>query len=110
MKGSISPELRKGVIIKIGSQPLAIGLSSAMHSLIPVDENWTPLASMITWADNRSAEIAIKLRSTEEGLSIYKATGTPLHAMSPLCKQIWIRENNPGIFNKAYKFISIKEY
>src|SRR5258707_7830396 len=48
----------KKIINKIGSQPLAIGLSSAMHSLIPVDENCKPLAPMMTWADNRSWEIA----------------------------------------------------
>ena len=100
----------KEVIAKTGDQPQAISLSSAMHSLIPVDENGIPLAPMITWADNRSADIAIRLRSSEEGLAIYKATGTPLHAMSPLCKIIWMRENNPELFNKTHKFISIKEY
>ena len=100
----------KGIIEKIGSPPLAISLSSAMHSLIPVDESCTPLAPMITWADNRSAEIAKSLRASQQGISIYKATGTPLHAMSPLCKIIWIRENDPELFNSTHKFISIKEY
>jgi gluconokinase len=98
------------IIEKTGSQPLAIGLSSAMHSIIPVDKTGGALAPMITWADNRSSDIAVALRVTKRGLDIYKVTGTPLHAMSPLCKIIWIRENNPALFNKTYKFISIKEY
>ena len=100
----------KGIIDKTGAQPLAISLSSAMHSLIAVDESCSPLAPMMTWADNRSAEIAVKLRATGRGMSIYKATGTPIHSMSPLCKLIWIRENDPQLFSKAYKFICIKEY
>jgi gluconokinase len=100
----------KGVIKKTGAQPLAVSLSSAMHSLIAVDENGNPLAPMMTWADNRSAEVAVRLRATERGMLIYKATGTPLHSMSPLCKLIWIRENNPELFKKTHKFISIKEY
>jgi gluconokinase len=100
----------KCIINKTGAQPLAISLSSAMHSLIAVDENCSPLAPMMTWADNRSAEIATRLKATEEGISIYKATGTPIHAMSPLCKIIWIKENDTDLFNKAHKFISIKEY
>ncbi|ASU33832.1 gluconokinase [Mucilaginibacter xinganensis] len=100
----------KSIILKIGSAPLAVSLSSAMHSLIPVDELCRPLAPMITWADNRSAEIAKRLRGTNNGMAIYKATGTPLHAMSPLCKIIWIKENDPQLFSKTYKFISIKEY
>src|ERR1700712_597765 len=98
------------IIKKIGSQPLAISLSSAMHSLIAVDDHCRPLAPMITWADNRSAGIASRLRATEEGMEIYKATGTPLHAMSPLCKLIWMRENDMALFKSAHKFISIKEY
>ncbi len=100
----------KGIIDKTGTQPLAISLSSAMHSLIAVDDSGRALAPMITWADNRSAEIAKRLRASAEGMAVYKATGTPLHAMSPLCKIIWIRENNPTLFKKTYKFISIKEY
>jgi gluconokinase len=100
----------KSIIAKIGVKPLAFSLSSAMHSLIAVDKDCMPLAPMMTWADNRSSEIATKLKTTEEGLSIYRATGTPIHAMSPLCKIIWIRENDPELFEKTYKYISIKEY
>lgn len=94
----------------MGSSPQAIGISSAMHSLIPVDENCVPLSRMRTWADSRSAPIASRLRSTEEGMAIYNATGTPIHAMSPLCKVIGVKEDEPDLFNKTYKFISIKEF
>jgi len=98
------------IIAKTGSQPLAIGLSSAMHSLIAVDAHCQALYPMITWADNRSAAIATRLRANAEGLAIYKATGTPLHAMSPLSKIIWMRENDATLFHKTHKFIAIKEY
>src|ERR1700712_242359 len=47
----------KEITAKIGSMPTAIGLSCAMHSLIAVNEVGNPLAPMITWADNRSAEV-----------------------------------------------------
>lgn len=100
----------KSIIKKIGTQPTAVGFSSAMHSLIPVSEDGNALAPMMTWADNRSTEIATRLRNTKEGIEVYKATGTPLHPMSPLCKIIWLRENDPELFKKTYKFISIKEY
>ncbi|HEY8929949.1 MAG TPA: gluconokinase [Mucilaginibacter sp.] len=100
----------RGLVNKIGIPPQAVGLSSAMHSLIPVDEQCDALAPMITWADNRAAEIAGRLRATPKGMAIYKATGTPLHAMSPLCKIIWMRENDLALFNRTYKFVSIKEY
>lgn len=90
--------------------PLAICLSSAMHSLIPVDSNGDKLSDMMTWADSRSEAIAARLKSSPEAKEIYEITGMPLHAMSPLCKITWIRENDPGLFGRTYKFISIKEY
>ncbi len=92
------------------TQPFAITLSSAMHSLIPVDKNGDALADMITWADGRSADIALRINQSAKGETIYRTTGTPIHAMSPLCKIIWLRENKHDLFEKTYKFISIKEF
>jgi gluconokinase len=100
----------KKIVLKIGTAPLAVSLSSAMHSLILVDQECNALAPMITWADSRSTGIAKRLLESGEGLSIYEKTGTPIHAMSPLCKIIWLKENNTELFKRAYKFISIKEY
>lgn len=97
-------------IIKLKEPPQAIGLSSAMHSIIPVDEKGFALMNMITWADGRSAAIAERIRSSDDAKEIYEATGTPIHAMTPLCKIIWLQENQPEIFQKTFKFISIKEY
>lgn len=98
------------MIVKLGESPVAICLSSAMHSVIAVDEGCAPLSPMITWADARSADIATRIKASREGMNIYKSTGTPIHAMSPLCKLIWLNENQPDLFHRAYKFISIKEY
>jgi len=98
------------VIDQQGNLPEAVSLSSAMHSLIAVDQQGIPLAPMMTWADARSAEIGEQLRATEAGMRIYRSTGTPIHAMSPLCKLIWLHDHQQEIFNKAFKFISIKEY
>lgn len=95
---------------RLGGSPVAVSLSSAMHSVIAVDELGNALAPMMTWADNRGAGIAERLLSTSMGPELYEITGTPVHSMSPLCKIIWIKENEPELFEKTYKFISIKEY
>ncbi len=95
---------------KLQQPPHAVCLSSAMHSVISVDENGNALADMITWADGRSADIADRIKGSDIGEEMYRNTGTPLHAMSPLCKIIWLGENNKDLFDKTYKFISIKEF
>lgn len=97
-------------LVSVHGQPLAVSLSSAMHSLIPLDQDGSALSDMLTWADSRASEIATRIRESETGTSVYETTGTPVHSMSPLCKIIWIRENDPDLFNRTSKFISIKEY
>ncbi len=87
-----------------------VGLSAAMHSVIPVSANGTPLTNAITWMDTRASAEARNLWSTDEGKAVYARTGTPIHAMSPLLKLIWIRTQQPKIFQLAYKFVSLKEW
>ena len=90
--------------------PLFISFSAAMHSLILMDENDQPLTRCIIWADNRAGELAIALRQTEEGKNYYHTTGVPIHAMSPLCKLLWFKNEEPALLKRAAKFIGIKEF
>lgn len=90
--------------------PDAISVSSAMHSVIPLDKADNPLMNMITWADNRSASNATYIHRSPLAQTIYEETGTPIHAMTPLCKIHWLRENETELFAKTERFISMKEY
>ncbi|CAN5426707.1 gluconokinase [soil metagenome] len=87
-----------------------VSFSAGMHSFMAVDKNGKPLMRAMTWADSQSKKYAQALRSSERGPEIFKYTGTAIHAMSPLCKLLWLKNEKPEIFNAAYKFISIKEY
>jgi len=89
---------------------VGIGISTAMHSLIAVDEAGKPLTNCITWADGRSGEQAERIRGVWNGLTIYRRTGTPIHPMSPLVKLLWLKERQPDTYEAAAKFVSIKEY
>jgi gluconokinase len=93
-----------------GRLPMSVSISSAMHSLLVVDAGNNSITPLITWADTRSGQIAESLRQSPAGREIYTATGTPVHSMSPLCKIKWLQQHEPGIFSRAFKFISIKEF
>lgn len=84
--------------------------SSAMHSLIALDADGAPLTPSITWADNRSAPFVEVLKARYDAQAIYAATGTPIHPMSPLLKLMWMKEKDPATFEKAHRFVGIKEY
>lgn len=88
----------------------AVGLSTAMHSIMAVDGDGKAITSLMTWADNRSVKQVQDLLGRGIANSLYAKTGTPIHPMSPLTKLIWMREEEPDVFQKASKFISIKEY
>jgi gluconokinase len=91
-------------------QVLGVSFSCAMHGLLAVDAAGQPLTRCLIWADNRSQVQAEALQPTAAGRDIYWHTGTPIHPMSPLCKLLWLRQNQPELLQRAHKFISIKEY
>ncbi|WP_026583924.1 gluconokinase [Bacillus sp. J33] len=103
----------KGCIKEAGikaEEVTCVSFSSAMHSVIAVDAEGLPLTNSITWADNRSAKWADKIKQDMNGHEIYLRTGTPIHPMSPLSKILWLKNEQQDLFNRALKFISIKEY
>jgi len=84
--------------------------SSAMHSVLPIDKGGVPLGNAIVWSDNRAKKEAGNLKNSSLGKRLYKATGTPIHAMSPLNKITWLKDNDKDLFTAARKFLSIKTY
>jgi gluconokinase len=87
-----------------------VSFSTAMHTLMGLDADGRPLTASITYADNRATEQATRLREEMERLAIYRRTGTPIHPMSPLTKLLWFRERDPDTFDRAARWVSIKEY
>jgi len=87
-----------------------ISFSSAMHSIVAVDSKSHPLTPLLIWADIRSTPQARALRNSSLGKALHHETGAAVHPMSPLCKLIWWKENNPELISTAHKFISIKEF
>jgi gluconokinase len=90
--------------------PVLLGFCSAMHSLIAVDKKGMAISPSIIWADNRAAGISAGIHKANRAKVLYEHTGLPIHAMSPFCKLLWLRENQKELFEQAYKFVGIKEY
>ncbi|OLY92888.1 gluconate kinase, FGGY family [Cnuella takakiae] len=90
--------------------PRALSFSSAMHSIMALDQQMQPITSLLTWADDRAAAIATDLLRQTFGADLYRATGTPIHALSPLTKIKWWQQNDPALYERAHFFVGIKEY
>lgn len=93
-----------------GSQVTGISFSAAMHSVIVMDAQDQPLTNVLTWADNRGAVFAKRLKDTAQGRALVARTGVPIHPMSPLVKLMWLNATQPAIMAQAAHVIGIKDY
>jgi gluconokinase len=107
--GAVRAAVRE-VAAQVGPRVAGLAFSSAMHSLLGLDADGTPLTTVITWADTRAAGQAERLRAAPGGLALHGRTGTPLHPMSPLPKLVWLREEEPELFARVRTWVGIKEY
>lgn len=91
-------------------QHLVVTLSTAMHSLVLLNEAAEPQTALYTWADTRSQPVVRELENDAAVHQLFFETGTPFHPMSPLCKLAWMHRSTPELLRKACKTVGIKEY
>lgn len=105
---SAADAVLQDLVGELGHPPAAVGLSTHMHSLILMGEGGTLLSECIMWSDLRAADIASGLRSEGKAQELYRNTGTPVHAMSPLCKIAWFRKEQSALFRRVGCFADVK--
>ena len=93
-----------------GQQVAAISWSAQQHSLIALDSNYHPLTNSITWADNRAEKYVRRYRENGMGMKVYQRTGLPIHPMGPFYKLLWLKNDQPELFEMAAFWVGIKEY
>ena len=93
-----------------GTPVVAISVATAMHGLIGLDSTGSPLTPVVTWADSRAIEEASALRSSADGEELYRATGVPVHPMSPLVKLQWFATHEPELFAATRRWIDLKAW
>jgi gluconokinase len=104
---AIKEAIEKATISK--DELITLGFSAAMHSLLCVNEEGSPISPALIWADGRSVAQAEAIKGSM-GKSIFSKTGTPIHPMTPFSKLLWMKENNYQPYKEAAYFMSIKEY
>lgn len=88
----------------------AVSFSAAMHSIIALDAHGNHLTNAILWGDTRSYREERELKDAGIAEQLYRETGVPVHPSLPVCKIMWLKKYQPEVFEKAAKFVSLKEY
>jgi gluconokinase len=84
-----------------GDSVVAVALSAAMHGLVRLSADGEPQGPLITWADQRAADVAERLRADGRAGPLHDRTGTPVHAMSPMVKLAHLTETDDGTVRAA---------
>ncbi|NCD06709.1 MAG: carbohydrate kinase [Spirochaetia bacterium] len=99
-KSKIDPKLIK-----------AVGISALGADCLPVDKNCRPLRNAILYGIDARAENEIKQLTKYFGeTQINKWYGRPLCSSDIVPKILWIKNNEPEIYNKTYKFLTATSY
>ncbi len=100
---------------------LGIILGCQMNCTVPIDSEGNSLMNCINWLDTRAAEtirkhtkglIKISGIGLKKLLMFLKTTsGAPgINGKDPISHILWIKENEPEIYKRTFKFLSVKDY
>ncbi len=82
----------------------AVGISYQMHGLVLVDKDKKVLRPSIIWCDSRAVEIGDRaFESLGEELCLSHMLNSPGNFTASKLK--WVKENEPDIYEKVYKFM-----
>ena len=95
---------------KISKNDIAcITFSGQMMGCVPLDKSAKPLCNALIWADQRSTPQEQWLSTRIAPEKVYSITGHRLSASYSLCKMLWLRDNQPDIYQTTYKFVHAKD-
>ena len=88
----------------------AVGCCTFWHSMVGVDSDGRPLTPLYTWADNRSADVALKLRAEIDEVEVHKRTGCAIHPSYFPARLRWLRVADSTQFGRVKRWLSPGEY
>jgi xylulokinase len=91
------------------SRVAGIGLSSAAHIGVLLDENDRPLRRAILWSDLRSAEQVVELEK-QCGDEIFRISYQKVSTTWTLPHLLWVRQNEPEVWARVRRVLLSKDY
>lgn len=101
------------VILKSGIIPgeiKGIGLSGQMHGAVLLDKDDNVLRKAIIWCDQRTSKECGEITSAIGRERLISITANPALTGFTASKILWVRNNEPHIFEKVNKILLPKDY
>lgn len=87
-----------------------IGLSGQMHGLVMLDENDRVLRNAILWCDQRTAKQCEQITQLVGEQRLIELTANPALTGFTAGKILWVRENEPSVYEKCRRILLPKDY
>ena len=87
-----------------------VGLSGQMHSLVALDESKQIVRPAILWNDVRTSVEAEFVRDRVGNDSLRRLTGNPALEGFTVTKLLWMRNNEPELFDRISHVLLAKDY
>lgn len=88
----------------------AVSFSGQMMGCLCVDKNGRPLRNAIIWADQRATAQAAQIEEHISQWDFYHIVGHRNTASYGVQKLMWVRDNEPEIYEQTYKTLNAKDY
>lgn len=87
-----------------------VGLSGQMHGAVLLDKDYNVLRKAIIWCDQRSSYECEQITSLVGKERLIEITANPALTGFTASKVMWIKNNEPYIFDKTKKILLPKDY
>jgi xylulokinase len=88
----------------------SVSFSAMMQGVVSIDRNGKPLRNAIIWADMRAEKEAQYLKDKLGMEEIYLITGHRISSSYSGAKIVWLKNNEPEIYQNTYKHLHVKDY
>jgi xylulokinase len=106
-------EAIRGVLAKAGvpgNQVKGIGLSGQMHGLVVLDDAGAVIRPALIWCDQRSQAQVDAVNAAIGRENVVRFTANPVLTGFTLPKLLWVRDNQPRLFERVRRMLLPKDY
>lgn len=103
----------KAVLSKSGVKAddvIGVGISGQMHGLVMLDKDGRPLRKSIIWCDQRTEAEVEQMNSIVGREKLIEITANPALTGWTAAKILWVRNNEPEIYEKCRHILLPKDY
>ena len=93
-----------------GNSIRGIGLSGQMHGLVLLDSSNRVIRPALIWCDQRSQAQVDSINASVGRATVLNCIANPVLTGFTLPKLLWVRDNEPGEFNRVRKILLPKDY